>query len=111
MGKKLFAGVDVSLENNQLCLMDYDGNTVGKSLSFANNLPGTLAMVKHLNSLMADGDFEKITIGMEATALYWFPLFSFLSSNTSFGEKDTEVLPLNPNPDKPEPKKDLNTPC
>jgi hypothetical protein len=24
--------------------MDYDGNTVGKSLSFANNLPGTLAM-------------------------------------------------------------------
>lgn len=28
--KKLYAGVDVSLENNQLYLMDYDGNTVGR---------------------------------------------------------------------------------
>lgn len=53
-------------------------------------------MVEHLDSLMAEGDFEKITIGMEATALYRFLLFSFLSSNASFGDKDAEVLPLNP---------------
>jgi hypothetical protein len=75
MSKRLFAGIDVSLENNQLCLMDYDGNTVGKSLSFANNLTGALAMVEYLNSLMDAGDFEKLIIGMEATALYRFPLF------------------------------------
>lgn len=76
--------------------MDYDGNTIGKSLGFANNLPGTLAMVNHLNSLMTEGDFEKITIGMKSTALYWFPLFDFLSSKASFGEKQAKVLPLNP---------------
>lgn len=96
MSKSLFAGIDVSLENNQLCLMDYDGNIVGKSLSFANNLPGALAMVEYLNSLMDAGDFEKLTIGMEATALYWFPLFNFLASSASFGDKDAEVLSLNP---------------
>lgn len=76
--------------------MDYDGNTLGKSLSFANNLPGTLAMVDYLNSVMAKGDFERLIIGMEATALYWFPLFNFLSSIASFNDVPTEVLPLNP---------------
>jgi len=94
--KKLFADIDVSLKSNQLCVMDYDGNTVGKSLSFPNNLPGSLAMAEYLNSLMDEGNFEKLTIGMEATALYWFPLFNFLSSIASFEDKDTTVLPLNP---------------
>ena len=78
MSSKLFAGIDVSLGNNQLCLMDADGSVVGKSLSFTNNLPGTLAMVEHLNTIVENGDFESLTIGMEATALYWFPLFNFL---------------------------------
>lgn len=96
MSNRLFAGIDVSLENNQLCLMDGDGSTIGKSLSFANNLPGTLAMVDHLNAIMENGDFEKLTIGMEATALYWFPLFNFLSSEASFKETQAQVLPLNP---------------
>ncbi len=96
MSNKLFAGIDVSLDNNQLCLMDGDGNTAGKSLSFANNLPGTLAMVDHLNSILKDSEFEKLTIGMEATALYWFPLFNFLSSVASFGETKAQVLALNP---------------
>jgi transposase len=96
VSNKLFAGIDVSLKDNQLCLMDGDGNTVGKSLSFANNLPGTLAMVEHLNTIMTDGDFEKLTIGMEATALYWFPLFNFLNSKALFGEAQSQVLSLNP---------------
>lgn len=68
MSKKLFVGIDVSLKSNQVCLMDHDGSVMGKSLSFDNNLPGTLAMVEHLNSVLSNGDFEKLTIGMEATA-------------------------------------------
>ncbi len=96
MSNKLFAGIDVSLANNQLCLMDANGCTVGKSLSFANNLPGTLAMVDHLNAVIGDGNFEMLTIGMEATALYWFPLFNFLSSSALFGQTQTQVLALNP---------------
>ena len=96
MSSKLFAGIDVSLGNNQLCLMDADGSVVGKSLSFTNNLPGTLAMVEHLNTIVENGDFESLTIGMEATALYWFPLFNFLSSEAAFGKTQTQVLSLNP---------------
>jgi len=76
--------------------MDYDGNVVGKFKSFTNNLPGTLAMVEYLNSIMGDSNFEQLTIGMEATALYWFPLFNFLSSSPVFEEREAKVLPLNP---------------
>jgi len=93
VSNKLFAGIDVSLGNNQLCLMDFEGNPVGKSMSFANNLPGALAMVSHLNSVMEKGNYEKLTIGMEATALYWFPLFNFLNSEPTL---QARVLPLNP---------------
>jgi len=96
VGNKLFAGIDVSLGNNQLCLMDADGSTVGKSLSFTNNLHSTWAMVDHLNTIVENGDFESLTIGMEATSLYWFPLFSFLSSEAAFGNTQTQVLSLNP---------------
>ena len=96
MSKKLFAGIDVSLENNQLCLMDGNGNSIGKTLSFTNNLPGTLAMVEHINGILKGNEFEKLTIGMEATALYWFPLFNFLSSKATFVETQAQVLPLNP---------------
>jgi len=94
VGNKLFAGIDVSLGNNQLCLMDADGSTVGKSLSFTNNLHSTWAMVDHLNTIVKNGDFESLTIGIEATSLYWFPLFSFLSSEAAFGNTQTQVLSL-----------------
>jgi len=97
LSKKLFVGIDVSLKSNHVCLMDHDGSVMGKSLSFDNNLPGTLAMVEHLNSVLSNGDFEKLTIGMEATALYWFPLFNFLNNSSRvFVEKEAEIIPLNP---------------
>ncbi len=94
LSNKLFAGIDVSLKENQLHCLDDSGSNIGKSIRFANNLPGTMEMVKHLNSLIETGDFESLTIGMEATALYWFPLFHTLCS-TQF-DTDTQVLSLNP---------------
>lgn len=94
LSNKLFAGIDVSLKENQLHCLDDTGSDIGKSIRFANNLPGTTEMAKHLNSLVETGDFESLTIGMEATALYWFPLFHTLSA-TQF-DTDTQVLSLNP---------------
>lgn len=96
MSKTLYAGVDVSLDRNQLCLMDDSGNVVNKSISFINNLPGTMEMLEYLTSTMDSSNFEKLTIGMEATALYWFPLFSFLSSSSELSERDANIVPLNP---------------
>lgn len=75
LSKCLFAGIDVSLKENQLFCMDGDGHPVSKTRKFDNNLPGTAQMVEYLAGLMEGSEFDALSIGMEATVLYWFPLF------------------------------------
>ncbi|AZR73375.1 hypothetical protein BBF96_08255 [Anoxybacter fermentans] len=96
MSNKLFVGIDVSLKENQLQCLDADGNFISKSKRFANNLPGTMDMINYLKSIMDKGNFESLTIGMEATSSYWFPLFHTLASSNELKNYSVEILSLNP---------------
>lgn len=94
MSRRLFCGIDVSLTENQLFVMDGDGRAVGKTRRFANNLPGTAKMIEHLCGLMENSGFDALSIGMEATSLYWFPLFWALRNDERL--LGAQVLALNP---------------
>ncbi|MGI9861533.1 IS110 family transposase, partial [Moorella naiadis] len=96
MSKRLFAGIDVSLKENQLFCMDGDGHPVGKTQKFDNNLPGTAQMVNHLIGLMEHSKFDALSIGMEATALYWFPLFQTLRTDPRLTDLEAQILAMNP---------------
>lgn len=96
LSKRLFAGIDVSLKENQLFCMDGDGRPVGKTRKFDNNLPGTAQMVDLLARLMEGSQFDSLSIGMEATALYWFPLFQTLQADSRLSDLEAQILALNP---------------
>ncbi|AZR73741.1 hypothetical protein BBF96_10300 [Anoxybacter fermentans] len=96
MSNKLFVGIDVNLKENQLQCLNADDNFISKSKRFVNNLPDTIDMINYLKSIMDNENFESLTIGMEATSLYWFPLCNTLSSSKDLKDYSVEVLNLNP---------------
>lgn len=93
---KLFCGIDIGLKDFQFHAMDQDGDTVGKSKRFPNNVPGMNQMVDYLGNLMEIQGHPRVSIGMEATGLYWFPLYHALQENERIQGWDTRLIAMNP---------------
>jgi len=93
---KLFCGIDIGLKNFQFHAMDQDGNAIGKNKHYPNNIPGMNRLVDDLNDLMGKWDNPQLFIGMEATGLYWFPLYYGLQENERIQEWKTSLIVMNP---------------
>jgi transposase len=77
MAFKLFVGIDVSKEKFDVCCMDSTGEKLFR-LSTEMKRSGFEELNKKLSSV--GGSRESVVIGMESTACYHIPLFSFLTS-------------------------------
>ena len=93
---KLYGGIDIGLKEFHFHAMDGDGNPIGKPKRFTNNVPGMEQLVEHLDLHIHKQGATSISVGMEATGLYWFPLFHALLQNERIQQWDTQLLAMNP---------------
>lgn len=74
---KFFVGIDVSKEKFDVCCLNSAGNKLFR-LAAAMNRRGFKELMEKLSSVTDSRD--SVVIGMESTACYHIPLFSFLTS-------------------------------
>lgn len=92
----LFCGIDIGLKDFQFHAMDRDGNPIGKPRRFPNNLPGMHQLIAHLENLMEQQTFTSLSIGLEATGLYWFPLYHALREDEHIQQWHAQLIVMNP---------------
>ncbi|QDI90707.1 hypothetical protein EPH95_11240 [Salicibibacter halophilus] len=93
---QLFCGIDIGLKTFQFYAMDQDGKAVGKPKRYPNNQTGADQLVDHLDELLEQQGSPALSIGMEATGLYWFPLFHTLQENERIKQWETRLISMNP---------------
>ena len=74
---KFFVGIDVSKEKFDVCCIDSTGEKLFRT-STEMKRSGFEELIKKINSVA--GSRDTIVIGMESTACYHIPLFSYLTS-------------------------------
>jgi len=75
MTTKLFAGIDISANDAVLCCLDQDGNQLGPSRKFANDLQGANELWDAITAFPVN----EVHIGLEATSVYGVHLRDFLA--------------------------------
>lgn len=93
---KLYGGIDIGLKDFHFHAMDGDGNPLGKSKRFTNNVPGMEQFIEHLDGHIHKHEATSVSLGMEATGLYWFPLFYALQQDEQIQQWNTQLVAMNP---------------
>ncbi len=91
MVKKLFAGIDISANDAVLCCLDQDGNQLGPSRKFANDLHGANELFDAITGFAAN----EVHIGLEATSVYGVHLRDYLVA-TGEANPNWSVYEINP---------------
>ena len=90
----LCVGIDVSLDSNQVCAMNFDQHRFFNK-SFENSLEGTNQLIKEISQIMLFHGFNAVTFAMEATSLYFFHVANSLSNAEELQLFHVEVYCLN----------------
>lgn len=90
----LCVGIDVSLDSNQVCAMNFDQHRFFNK-SFENSLEGTNQLIKEISQIMLFHGFDAVTFAMEATSLYFFHVANSLSNAEELQLFHVEVYCLN----------------
>jgi transposase len=93
---QLYGGIDIGLKDFQFHAMDQNGNPIGKPKRFPNNKPGMNQLVDDLDELIKQRAFSALSLGMEATGLYWFPLYHALREDERIQQWNTKLIAMNP---------------
>jgi transposase len=96
MSNPLFVGIDIALDNNRVCLLDQQGQPVGKRFSVTNSRRGSQVLVQRLAETLSQGAYDSLRIAAEATNWYWFPLFQSLAQAPSLKPWPVTLYALNP---------------
>lgn len=91
----LFLGIDVSLDTNQACAMNYNQDKFF-NLSFKNTLEGSQKLIDKTLSTLRANNLTHIIICMESTSLYFFHVANSLSMNEELGQHHCKVYCVNP---------------
>jgi len=95
MSATLFAGIDISLKTATVCLLNQDGNLVGKIFEVDNNTAGFEKLKDKIESIIPAGGFSLVCMGMEATGMYGFHLLDYFSSTTFKYGVEVKVYQVN----------------
>jgi len=96
MANPLLVGVDVHRQTNTGCLMDRDGQLLGRRFTIDNNHPGAEAFVRQVAQQVVAGDFDAIQIAAEATGWYWWQFFQTLERDPTLQQWPLQLFALNP---------------
>ena len=75
----LYVGIDISLDTNQVCVMNFDQHRFFNR-SFENSSTGSDTLIREIVSIMNHRDFSHLVITMEATSVYFFHIANKLSN-------------------------------
>lgn len=95
MTDSLFVGIDVSLKNNQVCVMNFDQHVFFNS-SFPNTPLGCDSFIKKILDIYSSFNFSNIIFITESTGVYNFHISCFLSSNETLNNLNSKVYCVNP---------------
>jgi len=93
---KLFVGLDVSLKDYKVCLMDMEGERVGKSFVLKNNGDGSQVLIDRIVAAAAKTKAEKVLIGYESTSVYGWHLQYFLADSSQLAPLAPTIICFNP---------------
>jgi len=94
MTNNLFIGADVSLQANQICVMNFDQKVFFNS-KFPNTPEGCDSFIDKIKDIYDKYYFEKIIVVCESTGVYSFHLANYLSSHEYLNNFNTEVYCIN----------------
>ena len=92
---QLYVGIDVSKNNNVVCLMQPNG-TKYSTFSVSNNLGGAKQLSEKIVAALKQTNLTDVVIGMEATSVYGDNLMCFLREDGSLGQFNRKLHMLNP---------------
>jgi len=75
---KIFVGLDVSKNDYKCCILDGEGNRIGKVFALKNNACDSSVLAENLAMVCQDNAIDKIFIGYESTSVYGWHLQYFL---------------------------------
>lgn len=91
----LYVGIDVSLDTNQICAMNFD-QKVFFNQSFKNSLDDAGEMIRRFLDIMYKEKLSHILIAMESTSLYFFHIANQLSMDEELKQFHAFVYCVNP---------------
>ena len=94
MTNSLFIGVDVSLQSNQICVLNFDQHKFF-NLKFSNTPDGCEDAINRIKNIHDKFYFDKIVVVCEATGMYSFHLACYFSSHEYLNNFNTEVYQIN----------------
>lgn len=95
MTKTLYVGIDVAGHTFTAQLMDDAGKSLGKVREFPNTPAGATALEEILVTTLTQGNSQRLSIGMEATAFYDWHLADFLAASQKLAAWQPQVFRLN----------------
>ena len=94
MTNSLFIGIDVSLQSNQICVLNFDQHKFF-NLKFSNTPDGCEEAINKIKNIYDKFYFDKIVIVCETTGMYSFHLACYFSSHEYLNNFNAEVYQIN----------------
>ena len=94
--EKLFVGLDVSQKDYKVCLMDTEGERIGKVFTLKNNAEDSEKLVDRVVEAAAKRSAQKVFIGYESTSVYGWHLQYFLADSTKLAPFSPTIICFNP---------------
>ncbi len=91
-----YLGLDVGQRQVSACVLLADGREAVRRWSVPNTRLGAEALVARVAELAGQQGLSRLRIGLEATAMYWWPLACFLNETPLLQSVQREVYALNP---------------
>lgn len=93
---KLFVGLDVSKSDYKCCILDGEGNRIGKVFALKNNAIDSSVLAQNLVTVCQSYDIDKIFIGYESTSVYGWHLQYFLADSPVLKPFHPSIICFNP---------------
>lgn len=90
----LYVGIDVSIQNNQVCAMNFDQN-IFFNLSFPNTPDGCENLITVVRAFIDKEKFEDIIITAESTSIYDYHVCAYLTDQLSLVNVPVVIYSVN----------------
>lgn len=91
----LYVGIDVSLDTNQACAMNFD-QVVFFNQSFKNSLDSAELLINRISNVLHKENLTHVVVVMESTSLYFFHVANLISVDEELKQFNCKVYCVNP---------------
>ena len=93
---KLFIGIDVSLDDHKVSIIDCEGTDATKPFAIYNNRPGAEILQSKLLECCNRLNIQKVFVGYESTSVYGWHLQHFLADSVALKPYNPTIICFNP---------------